>query len=46
MHVHWTYLLIRILVKGFSKSASREHYEGRSDTDDESDVDIAARKKE
>lgn len=39
MHVYWTYLLIRILVKGFSKDASRDVYEGKSDTDEESDVD-------
>ena len=35
MHVYWSYLLLNILVKGFSKESSREHYEGKSDTDTE-----------
>ena len=37
MHIYWTYLLINILVKGFSKDASREHYEGKSDTETDTD---------
>jgi len=44
MHIYWTYLLINILVKGFSKDASREHYEGKSDTDEESDIDTDKKK--
>jgi hypothetical protein len=35
MHIYWTYLLINILFKGCSKDSSREHYEGKSDTDTE-----------